>query len=81
MKVQLSSMTRFFENLVKQVVDHQENLNKKYLEVIEKMEKERREREEAWRCQAKENHKREEKRRKCGEEKRGKGEGISARKR
>ncbi|KAM1246740.1 hypothetical protein TB2_042937 [Malus domestica] len=59
MKEQLSSMTRFFENLVKQVVDHQENLHKKYLEVIEKMEKERREREEAWRCQAEENHKRE----------------------
>ncbi|XP_068312295.1 trihelix transcription factor DF1-like [Pyrus communis] len=59
MKEQLSSMTRFFENLVKQVVDHQENLHKKYLEVIEKMGKERREREEAWRYQAEENHKRE----------------------
>ncbi|KAL6295961.1 hypothetical protein ACE6H2_004103 [Prunus campanulata] len=59
MKKQLSSVISFFESLVKQVMDHQENLHKKYLEVIERMDKERREREAAWRSQEAENHKRE----------------------
>ncbi|EEF46131.1 trihelix transcription factor DF1 [Ricinus communis] len=51
MKENLSSMARFFENLVKQVIDHQEMLHRKFLEVIDKMDKERTEREEAWRKQ------------------------------
>ncbi|KAH0969775.1 hypothetical protein GBA52_028371 [Prunus armeniaca] len=59
MKKQLSSVISFFENLVKQVMDHQENLHKNYLEVIERMDKERREREAAWRSQEAENRKRE----------------------
>lgn len=51
MKKKLSSMAGFFENLVKKVMDHQESLHRNFLEVIERMDKERTQREEAWRCQ------------------------------
>ncbi|GLT97219.1 hypothetical protein SLE2022_147920 [Rubroshorea leprosula] len=58
-KEQLSSMAGFFQSLVKQVIDHQEFLHRKFLEMIEKMEKERTEKEEAWRCQEAAKHDRE----------------------
>ncbi|KAI3454177.1 hypothetical protein Pfo_010840 [Paulownia fortunei] len=45
----INPMAQFFEGLVKQVMDHQENLQKKFAEVIERLDGERREREEAWR--------------------------------
>lgn len=48
-KQHLNSMTRFLESLVKQVMNHQESLHKRFLEVLERMDKERKEREEAWR--------------------------------
>ncbi|XVE97757.1 hypothetical protein REPUB_Repub03eG0046300 [Reevesia pubescens] len=51
MKERLSSMVVFFESLVKQVTDHQEGLHKRFLEVIEKMDKERSLKEESWRRQ------------------------------
>lgn len=41
----------FFGKLVQQVMDHQENLQKKFMEVIERLDEERREREEVWRNQ------------------------------
>ncbi|KAL1532614.1 trihelix transcription factor DF1-like [Salvia divinorum] len=47
----ISPMAEFFENLVKQVVDHQENLQKKFTEVIDRLSEERRAREDAWRSQ------------------------------
>ncbi|XP_047968178.1 trihelix transcription factor DF1-like [Salvia hispanica] len=47
----MSPMAEFFENLVKQVVDHQENLQKKFTEVIDRLSEERRAREDAWRSQ------------------------------
>ncbi|KAK0571847.1 hypothetical protein LWI29_022586 [Acer saccharum] len=50
-KEKLGSMVGFFESLVKQVMDHQEGLHRKFLDVIEKMDRERTEREEAWRRQ------------------------------
>ncbi|GMY29053.1 trihelix transcription factor DF1 [Fagus crenata] len=46
-----TSMTRFHESLVKQVMDHQEGLHKRVLEAIERLEKERTQRKEAWRHQ------------------------------
>ncbi|MBA0747621.1 hypothetical protein Gogos_004522 [Gossypium gossypioides] len=49
MKEQLCSMLVFFETLVKQVMDHQEGLHKRFLEVIETMDKERSAKEESWR--------------------------------
>lgn len=42
-------MAEFFEDLVKQVMDHQESLQKKFTEVMDRLNEERREREEAWR--------------------------------
>ncbi|XP_050215559.1 trihelix transcription factor DF1-like [Mercurialis annua] len=48
LKENLSSISGFFENLVKQVTDHQDVLHRKFLEAIEKMEKDRTEREEEW---------------------------------
>ena len=51
MKEQLSSMVVFIESLVKQVTDHQEGLHKRFLEVIERMDKERSVKEESWRRQ------------------------------
>ncbi|XP_020549913.1 uncharacterized protein LOC105164615 isoform X2 [Sesamum indicum] len=47
----LNPMAEFFGNLVKQVMDHQENLHNKFTEVIERLDVERRAREEAWRNQ------------------------------
>ncbi|KAH6782927.1 hypothetical protein C2S52_007886 [Perilla frutescens var. hirtella] len=44
-------MAEFFENLVNQVMDHQENLQRKFTEVMDRLNEERREREEAWRNQ------------------------------
>ncbi|KAL2545126.1 uncharacterized protein Fot_14359 [Forsythia ovata] len=51
MKDQLDSMSNFLESLVKQIMEHQENLHQKFTEVIERLDQERREREEAWRKQ------------------------------
>ncbi|XVF35270.1 hypothetical protein REPUB_Repub18cG0131200 [Reevesia pubescens] len=59
MKEQLSSMVEFFESLVKQVTDHQEGLHKSFLELIEKMDKERSANEESWRRQEAEKRNRE----------------------
>ncbi|XP_010941148.1 uncharacterized protein [Elaeis guineensis] len=50
-KQQLSSVMAFFENLVKQLMEHQENLHQKFLEVMERRDQERTLREEAWRRQ------------------------------
>lgn len=49
MKERLNSMTGFLESLVKQVMSHQESLHRRFLEVLQKMDGERKEREEAWR--------------------------------
>ncbi|XP_039018564.1 trihelix transcription factor GT-2-like isoform X1 [Hibiscus syriacus] len=46
---ELSSMVVFFGSLVKQVTDHQECLHKRFLEVVERMDKERSVKEESWR--------------------------------
>ncbi|KAJ0964293.1 hypothetical protein J5N97_029415 [Dioscorea zingiberensis] len=46
---QLSSVVAFFENLVKQLMDHQEGLHRRFLEVVEKRDQERVIREETWR--------------------------------
>ncbi|KAK8509179.1 hypothetical protein V6N13_062234 [Hibiscus sabdariffa] len=51
MKEQLCSMLVCFENLVKQVTVHQEELHKRLWEVIERMDKERSAKEESWRRQ------------------------------
>lgn len=48
LKQKLSDLAVFFENMVKQVIHHQEILHMKFLAVIERMDKERREREETW---------------------------------
>ncbi|KAL2235984.1 UNVERIFIED_CONTAM: Trihelix transcription factor GTL1 [Sesamum indicum] len=48
-KVMMNPMAEFFEGLVKQVMDHQDNLEKKCAQLIERLDEERREREEAWR--------------------------------
>ncbi|RRT48177.1 hypothetical protein B296_00053264, partial [Ensete ventricosum] len=48
---QLSSVAAFFESLVKQLMDHQEGLHGKFLEVMERREQERTSREEARRKQ------------------------------
>ncbi|KAL7121831.1 hypothetical protein ACP275_01G008200 [Erythranthe tilingii] len=44
-------MSEFFENFTKQVMDHQESLHRKFSEAIERLDEERRAREEAWRNQ------------------------------
>lgn len=51
LKDQLSSMAAFFERLVHQLMEHQENLHKNFMEAIERLDKERKEREEVWRRQ------------------------------
>ncbi|XWS17591.1 hypothetical protein CRYUN_Cryun33cG0080000 [Craigia yunnanensis] len=51
MKEQLSSMVVFLQSFVKQVTDHQEGLHKRFLEVIERMDKEKSMKEESWRRQ------------------------------
>ncbi|KAF8370130.1 hypothetical protein HHK36_031825 [Tetracentron sinense] len=48
---QLSSITAFFENLIKQMMNHQEGLHRKFLEVIERRDQKRADLEEAWRRQ------------------------------
>nr|GLL17252.1 uncharacterized protein LOC109183139 [Ipomoea trifida] len=45
------SMGELFESLVKRVMDHQEELHSKFLETMERLERERVGREEAWRKQ------------------------------
>lgn len=47
----ISPMAEFFEDLVKQVMDHQENLQRKFTEVMDRLSEERRAREEEWRNQ------------------------------
>lgn len=59
MKEELNSMAGFFESLVKQLMDHQEGLYRKFLEVVERIDQERMEREEAWRSKQLENFNRE----------------------
>ena len=59
MKEQLSSMVVFFESLVKQVADRQEGLHKRFLEVIERRDKERSVKEESWMRQEAEKRNRE----------------------
>lgn len=49
MKEKLSSMFGFFEGLVKQVMDHQDGLHRKFVEVVQRVDREKSEREEAWR--------------------------------
>ncbi|KAL9176608.1 hypothetical protein ABFS82_01G008000 [Erythranthe guttata] len=44
-------MSEFFENFTKQVMDHQESLHRKFSEAVERLDEERRAREEAWRNQ------------------------------
>lgn len=48
---QLGVIATFFESLVRQLMEHQDSLHMKFLEVMEKREKERTDREEAWRKQ------------------------------
>lgn len=48
---EISSMAQLFERLVKQLMDHQEILYKKFVDMIERIDKERKDREEAWRKQ------------------------------
>ncbi|KAH9326498.1 hypothetical protein KI387_006676 [Taxus chinensis] len=50
-KQHFQSMAIFFESLVKQLMEHQEELHRKFLEAIERREQERLNREEAWRRQ------------------------------
>ncbi|XP_016435851.1 uncharacterized protein LOC107762050 [Nicotiana tabacum] len=45
------TMARFFESLVKKLVNHQEDLQKRFMETIERLDQERKEREETWREQ------------------------------
>ncbi|KAL3497425.1 hypothetical protein ACH5RR_040157 [Cinchona calisaya] len=48
---ELSSMAIFFEGLVNKLMDQQEILHGKFMETIERLDKERREREDSWRKQ------------------------------
>ncbi|KAL3844283.1 hypothetical protein ACJIZ3_001686 [Penstemon smallii] len=50
-EVMINSTARFFERLVKQVMEHQDSLHRKFAQVVERLDLERREREEAWRNQ------------------------------
>ncbi|KAJ9170248.1 hypothetical protein P3X46_018370 [Hevea brasiliensis] len=52
-------LTDFFERLMKEVIEKQENLQRKFLDAIEKCEKDRVAREEAWKMQELERIKRE----------------------
>lgn len=47
----LASISTFFESLVKQVMGHQEELHRKFLEALERREQERLNREETWKRQ------------------------------
>lgn len=46
---ELGSLAEFFESLVKQLLNHQEGLHRKFMEAIEKIDQERVEREYVWR--------------------------------
>ncbi|CAN4076671.1 unnamed protein product [Withania somnifera] len=46
-----TSVSRFFESLVKKLANHQEDLQKRFMQTIERLDQERKEREEAWREQ------------------------------
>ncbi|KAF3789694.1 Trihelix transcription factor [Nymphaea thermarum] len=48
---QLGSIAAFFEKLVNQLMEHQEALHRKFMEVMEKRDQERQRREEEWRRQ------------------------------
>ncbi|XP_072968551.1 uncharacterized protein [Typha angustifolia] len=50
-KRELRLAAAFFERLVKQLMDHQESLHRKFLEAMERRESERSTREDAWRRQ------------------------------
>ncbi|MQM02832.1 hypothetical protein Taro_035606 [Colocasia esculenta] len=50
-KQQLSSIASFFESLVKRLMEHQEGLHRKFLEVLDRRDQERINREELWRQQ------------------------------
>lgn len=58
-KEELGMMNSFFKRLVKRVVNHQEVLQNKLLEVIDRMERKRIEREENWRREENELYERE----------------------
>lgn len=49
MKDELSSMAIFFEGLVHQLMEHQENLHRKFMGAIERLDEERKAREQIWR--------------------------------
>ncbi|KAF9680954.1 hypothetical protein SADUNF_Sadunf06G0175200 [Salix dunnii] len=59
LKEKLNYMAGFLENSVKKVMNHQEMLHRKFLEVIDRMDKERAEREATWRRQEAEKFSRE----------------------
>jgi len=59
LKEEMSLMRVFFKRLTKTMVNHQEVLQKKLLEVIDRMEKERMQREENWRREESEIYERE----------------------
>lgn len=46
-----TSMSRFFESLVKKLAKHQEGLQRSFMETIERLDQERKEREQVWREQ------------------------------
>ncbi|CAN6485061.1 unnamed protein product [Victoria cruziana] len=48
---QLGSIAAFFEKLVNQLMEHQEALHRKFMDVMEKRDQERQKREEEWRRQ------------------------------
>ena len=56
---EMGLMSEFFKRLVKRVISNQEVLQSKFLEVIERMEKARAKREEAWRLEESEIYERE----------------------
>lgn len=56
---EMGLMGSFFKRLVKRVIKHQEVLQNKFLDAIERMEKERAEWEEGWRVREREIHDRE----------------------
>ncbi|KAJ8767506.1 hypothetical protein K2173_017550 [Erythroxylum novogranatense] len=59
LKQKLNSMVGFFQNLVKELVNHQEKLHREFLEAIERMDRERTQKEETWRRQEAEEFNRE----------------------
>ncbi|KAL5555739.1 hypothetical protein UlMin_037975 [Ulmus minor] len=59
MRKKKRKLTRFFESLMKEVVDKQERLQSRFIEALEKCERDRLAREEAWKVQELERIKRE----------------------